>query len=408
MIETDSKTREDMGVHSGEVHYPSERILASSTDPRGVIQYANPAFCEISGFGQAQLVGAPHKIVRHAEVPRGLFQLMWNRLKAGQPVCAYVKNKTADERFYWTLALITHLPEGYISVRIRPRGALFETVQKVYAKLAEQERNGMTPEQSETLIHQEIQKAGYTDYDSFMYEILNDEMSLRYEATGRKTPNEIALMNELTGLINEIEVLINEIGVGFRQIRGEPVNMRILSGRLDGAGAAIGTISQNYDTMADKMQQVIERIQSRESGSITRMKAATIRGRFAAQVSHLLRETAEQAQHADQQDETARHFIENTFPAHAKKMSGEAKLSAREITAIGKEITDFCRQLRRRINGLDVVKLLCRVESGRIGNSDSGLQGIIARLEKFHERTDVFLADLAAKASQITSKSAAL
>ncbi|UYV38611.1 hypothetical protein N4R57_06045 [Rhodobacteraceae bacterium D3-12] len=266
----------------------------------------------------------------------------------------------------------------------------------------------MPPERSEIITHQAVQKAGYADYDTFMHAILNDEMSLRDEATGSKTPNEITLMNELSALIDEVEVLIGEIGVGFRKIRGEPVNMRILSGRLDGAGAAIGTISQNYDTMADKMQQVIERIQSRESGSITRMKAATIRARFAAQVSRLLRETAEQARQDVPQDKTAQDFIENILPAHAKRMSAEAKVSAREIAAIGKEITDFCRQLRRRINGLDVVKLLCRVESGRIGNSDSGLQGIIARLEKFHARTDVFLADLAAKASQITAKSAAL
>lgn len=408
MIEADSKTLEEMGVSSGEVHFPSESILASVTDQRGVISFANPAFSEISGLRLDQLVGAPHKIVRHPDMPRGLFHLMWSRLKAGKPVCTYVKNKTANGGFYWVLALVTHLPEGYISVRIKPGGALFGAAQDLYGKLIKHEAEGLTPDKSEMRLLDAVKAAGHDDFDAFMCAVLDEEMALRDEAIGSKTPHEIILMNELKALIGEIETLIGEIGVGFRQIRGEPVNMRILSGRLDGAGAAIGTISQNYDAMADEMQQVIERMQSGESGSLTRMKMATMRGRFAAQVARLLNETAEQAKTTEIEDDSTQEYTDIVLPGHANNLTKEAQIAIREIAATGKEITDFCRQLRRRINGLDVVKLLCRVESGRIGHSDSGLEGIIARLEQFHERTDVFLADLAAKASQITTKSAAL
>ncbi|UYV38612.1 PAS domain-containing protein [Rhodobacteraceae bacterium D3-12] len=139
MIETHSTIPQEIGTDSGEVHFPIERILATATDPRGTIQFANPAFCDISGYSNAQLAGAPHKIVRHTDMPRGVFQLMWNRLKAGQSVCAYIKNKTAKGGFYWTLALITQLPEGYISVRIKPSGPLLERAERTYAKLVELE-----------------------------------------------------------------------------------------------------------------------------------------------------------------------------------------------------------------------------------------------------------------------------
>lgn len=408
MIGLDSETLEEMSGKNEEVHFPGERILSSTTDMRGVITFANPEFCEISGMAIDELTGAPHKIVRHPDMPRGVFHLMWARLKAGLPVCTYVKNQTKSGGFYWVLALVTPMQGGYVSVRIKPSSAVFETAKRIYKALLDAEANGLTPDRSDSRFIQELSAAGYSDFDDFMRDALNAELSEKDKAMGHECPKEIAVMNELSDLIAEIDNLVGDIGVGFQQIRGEPVNMRILSGRLDGAGAAIGTISQNYDVMADEMQQMIMRMQSAETGALSRMKSATARGRFSAHVSRLLRQTALQEKQLDPSDVSTREFTQNILPNHAKRLAAEAQLAAREIAATGKDISDFCRQLRRRINGLDVVKLLCRVESGRIGNSDSGLQGIIVRLEQFHERTDVFLADLAAKANQITAKSSTL
>ena len=68
----------------------------STTDTRGVIQAGNRVFSRISGYTEAELIGKPHNIIRHPDVPRAVFKLLWDTLEAGQPICAYVKNMAKD------------------------------------------------------------------------------------------------------------------------------------------------------------------------------------------------------------------------------------------------------------------------------------------------------------------------
>lgn len=377
-----------------ETRLPPDTIIASSTDLRGIIRYANPQFCEIAELGLDGLVGAPHRIVRHRDMPKGLFYLFWDRLKRGLPVCGYVKNRTASGGFYWVFATVTTSPEGYLSVRIRPNAALFETIQTVYRDLLALEQSGLTPEQSARTLTEAIADLGFADYDAFMQAALAEECRLR-ASTGETGDCCLPKLADLGSLLASAEDRADTVGRDFVKVRSEPVNMRILAGRLEGASGALGTISQNYDIMAAEMQQLVQKLRCRDSGALGRMRTALDRGRFLAQVALLMKKAAEQpdfggaTQLADQSE---RLMIEST-----------AALA--EISAAARSIPDICRQLRHRINGLNVVKLLCRVESGRMQNADTGLNGIIERLERFHEETETNLAALSSKADQIKSNS---
>ncbi|CUH52180.1 PAS domain-containing protein [Shimia marina] len=388
---------------SNEVRFPIEQILTSATDQRGVIGFASPRFCEVSGFTSDELLGAPHKLVRHPDTPKGVFYLLWDHLKAGKPVCAYVKNKTKSGGYYWVLAVITHTENGYLSARIRPGSELFEATKAVYADLLKEEASGMTPEHSATLLTERLQEMGYDDIKSYGYSILNEEFKLRNIVDAEHVTS-FALMDDLAGLVCDMQNLVNSIEQGFARVRGEPVNLRILAGRLEGAGAALGTISQNYDAMAKEMHGLVGRLHDPESGALRQMSDAVGHGRAALQMAQLLKQARSDATIDASMAAEGLRLLED----HNERLQQLSRTRLIEIASVGKSIPDICRSLRRRINGLDVVKLLCKVESGRMRDVDSGLDGIIARLENFHDNTDRHLAELSAKSSQITQKGASL
>ena len=84
-----------------------DELFFSTTDRRRVITGANTVFGALSHYTRAELIGAPHNIVRHPEMPGGAFAIMWDRLLTGHPMVAYVKNLASDGSSYWVFATIT-------------------------------------------------------------------------------------------------------------------------------------------------------------------------------------------------------------------------------------------------------------------------------------------------------------
>ncbi|MBW3087076.1 hypothetical protein KEM60_03306 [Austwickia sp. TVS 96-490-7B] len=97
-----------------------DELFFSTTDAAGVIEMANSIFVRLSGYTHEELVGAPHNIVRHPEMPGGAYKLVWDQLKAGRPACAYMKNITKDGSYYWVFATLLPVGDKYLSVRKRP------------------------------------------------------------------------------------------------------------------------------------------------------------------------------------------------------------------------------------------------------------------------------------------------
>lgn len=388
---------------SNEVRFPLEHVLTSATDPRGVIGFASAQFCDVAGYNSDDLMGAPHKIVRHADMPKGLFYLAWEALKAGHSVAAYVKNKTKSGEHYWVIATMTPTENGYLSARVRPSSDIFEATKEIYAQVLKEEEGGLAPEQSAARILELLGEAGYANFEEYGLKALNAEFKARDIVLADLAPT-FQLMDDLSDLIQDMRGLVNSIEQGFERVRGEPVNLRILAGRLEGAGAALGTISQNYDAMAKEMHGLVGRLDNSESGALTQMFSAVTQGRAALQMAQLLHEAHDQSCESKRDAEDAVQMLKE----HHERLQNRSRTSLIEIGSIGKSIPDICRSLRRRINGLDVVKLLCKVESGRMRDVDSGLDGIIARLENFHDNTDSHLADLSAKASQVMQKGSSL
>lgn len=138
--------------HSDTASTQRERVmreddfLVSKTDLKGRITYGNRIFIEFSGYSEAELLGKQHNIVRHPDMPRGVFKFLWDTIQNGQECFAYVKNRSKDGGFYWVFANVTPSYnaqgqiEGYFSVRRKPRASGIAVVSDIYRQMLEAER----------------------------------------------------------------------------------------------------------------------------------------------------------------------------------------------------------------------------------------------------------------------------
>lgn len=124
-------------VTQKEIEYPEGRLIISRTDLNGILTHANEAFVELSGYQREELIGQPHCILRHPDMPKAAFKDLWETLQAGKKWHGYVKNLRKDGGHYWVYA--TAVPNtrggkvvGYTSVRRKPSRKKIEEAETLY------------------------------------------------------------------------------------------------------------------------------------------------------------------------------------------------------------------------------------------------------------------------------------
>jgi aerotaxis receptor len=139
----DGTTRE-VHVRDEEVPCPEGRLIVSRTDTAGVITHANPAFVEMSGYTREELIGQPHHLLRHPDMPAAAFADLWATVARGEAWHGYVKNLRKDGSHYWVYAtVIPNLREGlivgYTSVRRKPSPSRVRACIEAYREMRRQE-----------------------------------------------------------------------------------------------------------------------------------------------------------------------------------------------------------------------------------------------------------------------------
>ena len=151
-------------------------VIVSKTDLKGRITYANRQFMRIANYSEKQLLNIQHNIIRHPDMPRGAFKLLWDALKREQEFFAYVKNMTAEGDHYWVFANIT--PDydasgkmvGYFSFRRKPRKEALAVVEPLYREMLAIEKAAgaaKAPEASATFLLDKVKAMGMS-YDQFI------------------------------------------------------------------------------------------------------------------------------------------------------------------------------------------------------------------------------------------------
>lgn len=166
-----------------------EELFFSITDKKGVISFANDIFTRISAYAETELLHQPHNIIRHPDIPRAVFFVLWDFLKKDKAVAAYVKNRAKDGCYYWVMALVFPCAQGYISIRLKPGSPIFETIQRQYADVLAYEREQMARQgrnqgmmAAVALLQDRLATEGFESYDQFMWVALESEMRNREQA----------------------------------------------------------------------------------------------------------------------------------------------------------------------------------------------------------------------------------
>lgn len=125
---------------SQEVRLSADTMIVSETDAKGNIIFANRDFCKIAGYSIEELVGKPHNIVRHPDMPTAAFADLWKTIQAGNIWNGIVKNKTKNGGYYWVnaTAYVSKDEKGnlrYVSVRIKPTEQEIEDAINLYKTL---------------------------------------------------------------------------------------------------------------------------------------------------------------------------------------------------------------------------------------------------------------------------------
>jgi aerotaxis receptor len=123
-----------------EIILTKDIMIVSETDEKGNILYANADFCKIAGFSREELIGKPHNLVRHSDMPKDAFRDLWKTINNGNVWKGIVKNKTKQGEFYWVNATVypSKTVDGrkrYISVRVKPTQEEIDTATKLYLNM---------------------------------------------------------------------------------------------------------------------------------------------------------------------------------------------------------------------------------------------------------------------------------
>ncbi len=150
-------------------------FIVSKTDTKGRITYCNEIFMDMAQMRESELLGKPHNVVRHPDMPKIVFKLLWEYVRKGDEIFAYVKNLSADGSYYWVLANVTPSYDqngniiGYYSVRIKPSQRAMDVIKPLYEKLRSLENSGGIAA-SEAYLNNLLNEKGVS-YDEFVISI---------------------------------------------------------------------------------------------------------------------------------------------------------------------------------------------------------------------------------------------
>lgn len=380
--------RKEMRPTSGEAPFEPGEVFYSRTDDRGVIKSGNYVFQRVADYEWSELIGAPHKLIRHPDMPKGIFHLFWERLKRGETVGAYIKNKAKDGLSYWVFAVAIPIDGGYLSARLKPTSARLKDIIGLYNTAKAREVNDeFSPEQSAAQIVDDIKAMGFDHYEDFATNSLAEELLSETRMLGLPQDERIATSKEM---LAKTKLLVAESTLLFKDfvaLSAIPKNMQIKAAILEPAGGPLTALSINYGQMSAEISNQFNAdifgkknnfttIADNVKSSLLMNNIAEILHRCDAQLKAELRDLA------SLDIEAERKLLSQIATDYAK--------SALQVTEgvinEAQNIQTACDEITRSLLGLSTVSVNCKMENARLtGEHAGGLDMVISQLLQTQE-----------------------
>ena len=369
-----------------DVPFETSQLFYSRTDKRGIIKAGNSVFQAISGFDWAQFLDAPHRIVRNYDTPRAIFRVMWALIEANSVAVAYVRNKTAEGRGYWVLAMVLPTADGYLSIRIKPTSPLFALIKEIYRGLSAAEQGeALTVEDSEVRLLDELGALGYPSYEAFHKSALLDEFRARSSAVSQKLKGYFADIDRIKKGLQAIKSSQVELMAGVESLRDLPTNMRIVASRLEPSGGPLSAMSDIYNSTSSVLFQEITDFALGQTSISKRMDEAFENACFFKVVTLLVEETMAASAQDDLLEHGVDQGIEMSFLGGVLAQYAAIERDSLQIAErLAQDLNRAAYDLRRSMLGLDTIRVMGLVESGRLGSEGSRIGATMEQIGDCH------------------------
>jgi aerotaxis receptor len=436
---------------TNEIYFDFNELFFSRTNERGVIEFGNDVFLRISGYPKEQMIGAPHSIVRHPDMPRAVFKLLWNTLQAGKPLVAYVKNMASNGNFYWVLAAAFPISGGYLSIRLRPSSPLFATVKDLYQKvLAEESVHGM--EKAMTMLVDSIQQAGLGTYDKFMTTALLAELKARDATIGSEQGHHASGANDIRRVqieesrLEEIKRVAADGANLFRQMFDElekfdkassifqsalasvldsffgfqlvSLNMQVQAEKFGQSGATLTIISSDFQKLAQDIERHLKELSSAVDQLVEQMQVGTLNIALLKLQMDMVDFFVAESLSKNLQPGTESGSATDAFAPLEQNRDAYMELSSRSAV-VARELVDglktrldnfetSCSEIKRIVNGLEVISQMGAIESARVPELHEAFGFYIQKMSDFNEKLRTTSRNLTNETSSLSASVATI
>ncbi|WP_281951190.1 methyl-accepting chemotaxis protein [Nitrosophilus kaiyonis] len=424
-----------------ESKFDIDELFFSSTNLKGTILSGNDVFVRVSKFNKDELIGKPHNIIRHPDMPRAVFKALWQTIKNRKPFIGYVKNIAKDGSYYWVLACVYPMfdEEGnikkYLSIRLKPTSDIFKIIPEFYKDVLRYEhREGMDAALNYML--EKIKELGFENYEEFSKKAFLEEMKSREEKLKNKdmllcgmASNVLSKENEeladtlcilqtnflrLNRYFNEIYSKVNiflEMNKNLNEkskfifqlaeeIRLLSLNASIESYKIKKEGVSFSTLSQEMRKNAEYSEREILNLtklinQTNKDIEDTSFNILSCKLQI-DMVVYFLKEMLEKLVNEKISIQEEKEIINNIkdlfelLNSYAKKLSNNIYDSKSRLRNIFYNIKD----LNVLINRLDFIHINGLIESAHAGNEGGSFTIIFSQMLKLVEAAKNQIVDL--------------